>query len=77
MVSSNRTLQRSARISTWVLAKLFLSLVSPHTLIDRLYPSVLSRFAGSDSPESAAKELGQIFEGWDQNWWIEQRRKEL
>ena len=40
-------------------------------------PFASSRLAGSDSPESAAKELGQIFEGWDQNWWIELRRKEL
>ncbi|GAA5979499.1 hypothetical protein JCM11641_005414 [Rhodosporidiobolus odoratus] len=32
-------------------------------------------FHGSDSPESAAKELAQIFEGWDVNWWLEQRRK--
>ncbi|GAA5871367.1 hypothetical protein JCM16303_000733 [Sporobolomyces ruberrimus] len=32
-------------------------------------------FHGSDSPESATKELGQIFEGWDVNWFLEQRQK--
>ncbi|GAA5858445.1 hypothetical protein JCM8547_007312 [Rhodosporidiobolus lusitaniae] len=32
-------------------------------------------FHGSDSPESATKELGQIFEGWDVRWWLEQRNK--
>ncbi|GAA5881938.1 hypothetical protein JCM1840_005421 [Sporobolomyces johnsonii] len=33
-------------------------------------------FHGSDSPASAANELGQVFESWDVNWWLEQRRKE-
>ena len=65
-----------ATISTWDLAKLFSSLVGSWTLTDLPYPFVSSHLAGSDSPESAAKELGQIFEGWDQSWWIEQRRKE-
>lgn len=31
--------------------------------------------AGSDSPESAAKELSQVFENWDTTWWIDQRNK--
>ncbi|GAA6038960.1 hypothetical protein JCM8097_000595 [Rhodosporidiobolus ruineniae] len=30
-------------------------------------------FHGSDSPDSAAKELAQVFEGWDVRWWLEQR----
>ncbi|GJN87217.1 hypothetical protein Rhopal_000162-T1 [Rhodotorula paludigena] len=30
-------------------------------------------FHGSDSPESAAKELEQVFENWDTRWWLEQR----
>ncbi|GAA6000403.1 hypothetical protein JCM10207_007998 [Rhodosporidiobolus poonsookiae] len=30
-------------------------------------------FHGSDSPKSAAKELGQVFEGWDVEWWLRQR----
>jgi hypothetical protein len=29
--------------------------------------------AGSDSPDSAAKELAQVFEGWDVRWWLDQR----
>ncbi|GAA5898155.1 uncharacterized protein JCM6883_000940 [Sporobolomyces salmoneus] len=33
-------------------------------------------FHGSDSSESAAKELGQVFEGWDVEWFLDQRRKE-
>ncbi|ORY77571.1 nucleoside diphosphate kinase [Leucosporidium creatinivorum] len=33
-------------------------------------------FHGSDSPESARKELAQIFEGWDVDWWMEQQGKE-
>ncbi|GAA5891334.1 hypothetical protein JCM6882_004660 [Rhodosporidiobolus microsporus] len=32
-------------------------------------------FHGSDSPESAAKELGQVFEGWDVRWWLDERNK--
>ncbi|KAJ8295842.1 Vacuolar protein sorting-associated protein 33A [Rhodotorula toruloides] len=32
-------------------------------------------FHGSDSPESAAKELSQVFENWDTTWWIDQRNK--
>lgn len=27
-------------------------------------------FHGSDSPESARREIAQVFEGWDTNWWI-------
>ncbi|GAA5924238.1 hypothetical protein JCM10213_004529 [Rhodosporidiobolus nylandii] len=36
-------------------------------------------FHGSDSPQSAAKELAQVFEGWDVQWWLKQRNlgKEL
>ncbi|GAA5950723.1 hypothetical protein JCM8115_004956 [Rhodotorula mucilaginosa] len=30
-------------------------------------------FHGSDSPDSAAKELGMVFENWDTRWWLEQR----
>ncbi|KAE8214615.1 hypothetical protein CF327_g2002 [Tilletia walkeri] len=32
-------------------------------------------FHGSDSPESAAKELAMVFDGWDVNWWLEQEQK--
>lgn len=35
----------------------------------------LHRSTGSDSPDSAKKELGMIFEGWDQDWWMEQQIK--
>jgi len=31
-------------------------------------------FHGSDSPESAARELALIFDGWDVNWWLDQER---
>ncbi|KAI5476612.1 nucleoside-diphosphate kinase [Pseudohyphozyma bogoriensis] len=30
-------------------------------------------FHGSDSVETALKELGMVFEGWDTKWWLEQR----
>ncbi|KAK4046746.1 hypothetical protein OIV83_005851 [Microbotryomycetes sp. JL201] len=29
---------------------------------------------GSDSPDSARKELAQIFEGWDVDWWLAQQK---
>ncbi|KAK0551800.1 hypothetical protein OC845_001985 [Tilletia horrida] len=32
-------------------------------------------FHGSDSPESAARELSMVFDGWDVNWWLEQERQ--
>ncbi|KAM0791891.1 hypothetical protein ACM66B_004146 [Microbotryomycetes sp. NB124-2] len=32
-------------------------------------------FHGSDSPESARKELAQIFEGWDIDWWLAQQKE--
>ncbi|GAA5828809.1 hypothetical protein JCM3766R1_003827 [Sporobolomyces carnicolor] len=33
-------------------------------------------FHGSDSPESARRELGQVFEGWDIDFILEQRRRD-
>ncbi|ETS65040.1 hypothetical protein PaG_00493 [Moesziomyces aphidis] len=34
-------------------------------------------FHGSDSPESAARELGLIFDGWDTNWWLQREQGRL
>ncbi|KAN0061399.1 hypothetical protein ACQY0O_006246 [Thecaphora frezii] len=34
-------------------------------------------FHGSDSPESAQRELAQVFEGWDTEWWLAQRADTL
>ncbi|CAO1619847.1 unnamed protein product [Jaminaea pallidilutea] len=31
-------------------------------------------FHGSDSPESAKRELGFVFEGWDIEWWLQRER---
>ncbi|CDW98627.1 hypothetical protein [Sporisorium scitamineum] len=33
-------------------------------------------FHGSDSPESAKRELGLVFDGWDTEWWRLQREQE-
>ncbi|PWY97217.1 nucleoside diphosphate kinase, partial [Testicularia cyperi] len=34
-------------------------------------------FHGSDSPISAARELGLVFEGWDSSWWIQREQGTL
>ncbi|SAM84744.1 related to Nucleoside diphosphate kinase 6 [Ustilago bromivora] len=34
-------------------------------------------FHGSDSPESAARELGLVFDGWDTNWWLAREQAKL
>lgn len=39
---------------------------------EELTPSLSS----TDSPESAARELGQVFDDWDCEWWLAQQEKE-
>lgn len=34
-------------------------------------------FHGSDSPESARRELGLVFDGWDTEWWMQREQGKL
>ncbi|KAM0747341.1 nucleoside diphosphate kinase [Meredithblackwellia eburnea MCA 4105] len=51
---------------------------NPETLRARYGQSdTRNGFHGSDSEESARKELGQVFEGWDTVWWLERERARI
>ncbi|TKY89638.1 hypothetical protein EX895_001423 [Sporisorium graminicola] len=50
----------------------------PHSLRARYgIGDTRNGFHGSDSPDSASRELGLVFDGWDTNWWLQREQGKL